>query len=130
MQKKLEELYVLIRDIDVVMLTTRRIDGHLVARPMETQEQRAECDLWLAAYDDAHLLEEIERDPNVCLCYQGDGEWISVSGTARVIYDGAGAAHVEITIDTAMRFVGRVTETLYRRNNGEPIAAEDFHHFG
>lgn len=130
MQKKLEELYVLIRDIDVVMLTTRRTDGHLVARPMETQEQRAGCDLWLAAYDDAHLLEEIGRDPNVCLCYQGDAEWISVSGTARVIYEGAGAAHVEITIDTAIRFVGRVTEMLYQRERVEPGAAEDFHHFG
>ncbi len=130
MKKKLEELYVLIRDIDVVMLTTRRIDGHLVARPMETQAQRVECDLWLAAYDDAHLLEDIERDPNVCLCYQGDAEWISVSGTARVIYEGAGAAHVEITIDTAIRFVGRVTEVLYQREPDEPVAAEDFHHFG
>lgn len=130
MQKKLEELYALIRDIDVVMLTTRRLDGHLVARPMETQQQRAECDLWLAAYDDSHLLEEIERDANVCLCYQGDDEWISVSGTARVIYEGGGAAHVEITVDTAVRFVGRVTEVLYERERGEPVAAEDFHHFG
>ena len=127
MQKNLEELYVLIRDIDVVMLTTRRFDGHLVARPMETQAQHAECDLWLAAYDDAHLLEEVERDPNVCLAYQGDGDWISVSGTARVIYDGAGAAHVEITVDTAVRFVGRVTEVLFQR---ERVAAEEFHHFG
>lgn len=130
MQKKLEELYVLIRGIDVVMLTTRRLDGHLVARPMQTQAQRAECDLWLAAYDDAHLLEEIERDPNVCLAYQGDDDWISVSGTARVLYEGAGAAHVEITVDTAVRFVGRVTEVLFQRDRAEPVPAEDFHHFG
>lgn len=130
MQSKLEELYALIHDIDVVMLTTRSFDGHLVARPMETQEPRVGCDLWLAAWDDAHLLEEIERDPNVCLCYQGDDEWISVSGTARVVYEGGGAAHIEITIDSAVRFVGRVSEVLYRREHAEPVAAEDFHHFG
>jgi general stress protein 26 len=39
-QKKLEELDKLIEGIETAMFTTRRHDGHLVSRPMATQEPR------------------------------------------------------------------------------------------
>ena len=126
MNPELAKLYEMIEDLEIAMMTTRRADGHLVSRPMETQPPRAECDLWLAAYEDAHFIEEIERDPNVCLAYQGNDEWISVSGSARVIHEGGGAAHIEITVETAVRFVGRVAELVYERERLEPVAAEDF----
>ena len=34
--KKLDDLYELIDGIEIAMLTTRRADGHLVSRPMQT----------------------------------------------------------------------------------------------
>ena len=37
--KKLDDLYDLIDGIEIAMLTTRRADGHLVSRPMQTQER-------------------------------------------------------------------------------------------
>lgn len=132
MNSKLEQLYALIDGIDVVMLANRRPDGTLAARPMQTQAQRSECDLWFAAYDDAHVLEELDRDPRVCLCYQNNasGEYISVSGDARVIYEGAGAAHIEVTIDKAMRFVGRASEVVYERERTDDVDSEELTYFG
>ncbi len=132
MNPKLEQLYALIEDIDVVMFANRRLDGRLAARPMQTQAPRSECELWFAAYDDAHMLEELDRDPRVCLAYQNDssGEYISVSGEARVIYEGAGAAHIEVTIDSAMRYVGRASEMLYERDRSDDAASEELGYFG
>ena len=44
-QKKLEELDKLIEGIETAMFTTRRHDGHLVSRPMATQERIRDTDL-------------------------------------------------------------------------------------
>lgn len=44
--KKLKDLYDLIEGIEIAMFTTRRADGHLVSRPMATQERVTGTDLW------------------------------------------------------------------------------------
>jgi chloramphenicol 3-O-phosphotransferase len=46
MVKKLDDLYDLIDGIEIAMFTTRRADGHLVSRPMQTQERTSGVDLW------------------------------------------------------------------------------------
>lgn len=88
-EKKLDELYDLIEDMDIALMTTRRQDGRLVTRPMATQEQGPLADLWFVTSIDTHKIEELEADPNVCLGYYDDDskEWVSVSGTARLTQD-------------------------------------------
>lgn len=84
--KDLTELYDLVDDIEIAMFTTRRADGHLVSRPMETQEQEEAYDLWFVTDIETHKLDELEHDPHVNLAYfdSDSREWVSVSGIARV----------------------------------------------
>lgn len=89
LEKKLDDLYKLIDGMEVAMMTTRRPDGHLVSRPMQTQERRSGTDLWFVTNLESHKLEELATDPHVCLAYYKDRtrEWVSVSGTAIVSRD-------------------------------------------
>jgi general stress protein 26 len=88
-EKKLDDLYELIDGIEVAMLTTRRADGHLVSRPMQTQERMIGLDLWFMTNVDAHKLDDLMTDPHVNLAYYKDRsrEWVSVSGMAMVSTD-------------------------------------------
>ena len=90
-QKKLDELYALIDDMEIALLTTRRPDGALVTRPMATQDQGPHGDLWFVTNIETFKIDEIKHDPNVNLGYYNDGtkEWVSVSGTATISQDRA-----------------------------------------
>lgn len=87
--KKIEELYSLVEGIDIAMLTSRNFDGTLVSRPMSTQEKRPRVDFWFVTSTAAHMVDEIEAQPEVNLAYYNNKsrEWVSVSGTARIITD-------------------------------------------
>ena len=89
--KKLDELYDLIDDMEIALMTTRRADGHLVTRPMATQDRGPLADLWFVTNIETHKTDEIEQDPHVSLGYYDDGskEWVSVSGTATISQDRA-----------------------------------------
>lgn len=86
-KEKLAELYKLIDDIKTAMFTTRRGDGLLVSRPMATQARADGADLWFVADKRSPKVEEIRNDPNINLSYfhTRTKEWISVSGTAKVL---------------------------------------------
>lgn len=88
-QKKLEELDRLIDGIETAMFTTRRHDGHLVSRPMATQERIGDADLWFVTDADANKLDELVMDPHVNCSYYNNKtrEWVSVSGVARIVRD-------------------------------------------
>lgn len=88
-EKKLEDLYELIDGISIAMFTTRRPDGRLVSRPMQTQSRDGAADFWFVTDIDADKLDELESDPHVNLAYYRDRtrEWVSVSGTARISRD-------------------------------------------
>lgn len=90
-KKKLEDLYELIDDMQIAMLTTQRGDGLMVTRPMATQKQEKDADLWFVTSIETHKVDEIRKNPNVCLGYYKDGtkEWVSVSGTATISQDRA-----------------------------------------
>ena len=90
-EKKLEQLYGLVEGIEIAMLTTRRLDGHLVSRPMATQVPAAGADLWFVTDGETDKLDELQHDPHVNVSYYRDRsrEWVSVSGTARVVRDRA-----------------------------------------
>ncbi|GAC1480785.1 MAG: hypothetical protein NVS1B4_26020 [Gemmatimonadaceae bacterium] len=89
--KKLDDLYRLIDGIDMAMFTTRRRDGQLVSRPMQTQARIHGTDLWFVTDIHAHKLEELAYDPHVNLGYYNSSsrEWVSVSGRATVTQDRA-----------------------------------------
>lgn len=84
-----EKLYDLIDQIEVAMFTTRRADGRLVSRPMATQKRATGADLWFVTSRDSEKLIEIGEDPHVNLAYYKDRtrEWVSISGTARIVDD-------------------------------------------
>ena len=87
--KKLDDLYELIDGIEIAMFTTRRVDGHLVSRPMATQERVTGTDLWFVTDVSSHKLDELEADPHVNLAYYNtkSREWVSVAGTAQISQD-------------------------------------------
>lgn len=87
--QKLDELYELIGDIEIAMMTTRRPDGALVTRPMATQKRLPAADLWFVTSVETHKVDELRADPNVALGYYNPKtyEWVSVSGTARLSQD-------------------------------------------
>jgi general stress protein 26 len=90
-EKKLEDLFALIEGIETGMLTTRRPDGHLVSRPMAVQARSPGADLWFVTDGETHKLDELEHDAHVNVSFYRDRtrEWVSVSGTARVVGDRA-----------------------------------------
>ena len=89
--KQLDELYGLVAQIKTAMLTTRRVDGRLVSRPMATQKREPIADLWFVADIESHKMDELEHDPHVNVAYldSRSWEWVSVSGTAAISTDRA-----------------------------------------
>jgi general stress protein 26 len=89
LEKKLDDLYKLIDGIETAMFTTRRQDGSLVSRAMQTQRRTAGIDLWFMTNWNAEKLDEIVLDPHVNLSYYRDRtrEWVSVSGRAIISRD-------------------------------------------
>ena len=87
--KKIDELYELIGDMEIAMMTTRRPDGMLVSRPMATQKREPVADLWFVTDVESHKIDELRDDPHVNLGYynQKTYEWVSVSGTAVISQD-------------------------------------------
>lgn len=89
--QKLDELYTLIGEIEIAMMTTRRADGLLVTRPMATQKREPVADLWFVTSIETHKVDELRQDPNVSLGYYDPktSEWVSVSGRATLSQDRA-----------------------------------------
>ncbi|HEY9228969.1 MAG TPA: pyridoxamine 5'-phosphate oxidase family protein [Gemmatimonadaceae bacterium] len=84
LEKKLDDLYALIDGIEIAMVTTRRPDGFLVSRPMQTQRRTAGTDLWFMTNLETEKFEDLAHDPHVNLAYYKNRtrEWVSVSGRA------------------------------------------------
>ena len=89
MSDTLSKLYDLVDDLEIAMMTTRRADGHLEARPMATQKRAGGADLWFVSAEGTAKLRDLEGDPHVNLAYYKDRtrEWISVSGVATISRD-------------------------------------------
>jgi len=89
-EKKIAELHKLIDGIEIAMLTTRDLQGRLIARPMATQAHTGASDIWFMTSSLTHKVEEIDNDADVNVAYMnGQKEWISISGTARLDHDRA-----------------------------------------
>jgi general stress protein 26 len=88
-EERLERFYDLVEKIETAMFTTRRADGYLVSRPMATQARAEGADLWFVTEKTSPKVQEIKSDAHVNLAYFNNRsrEWISVSGTARIVRD-------------------------------------------
>ena len=71
------------------MLTTRRRDGRLVSRAMQTQRRTSGSDLWFVTSIESQKFEDLAIDPQVNVSYFRDRtkEWVSVSGRAILSQD-------------------------------------------
>lgn len=88
-KSELQKLYDLIHEMEIAMMVTRRPDGHLDSRAMDTQKHAAGADLWFVTSEGAGKIKEIENDPHINLSYYNSKtrEWISVSGLAKISRD-------------------------------------------
>lgn len=86
-------LWDLIKDIRFSMFTTRHQNGHLHSRPMTTQNSRVDEDssLWFFMSRRGEPLADLIADPVVNVVYADPGadSYVSISGLAAVIEDGA-----------------------------------------
>ena len=87
----MEHLCDLVRDIDVVMLTTVDRNGKLHSRPMMTLRSAADGAFWFFTQACSHMVDDVQGHHPVNLSYvdSTNGTYVSVSGRARVIHDKA-----------------------------------------
>ncbi|KAI8800390.1 hypothetical protein BJ742DRAFT_841782 [Cladochytrium replicatum] len=96
-REQLADLFALVLRLKTCMFTTRRVDGHLISRPMMLLEKHREVDLWFAANAESHKFDELEHDEHVNLAFvhqttAGVTEWASIAGVAAIVKD---REHVE-----------------------------------
>lgn len=88
-EEHIRKLRELIKDIRIAMLTTEEQDGTLHSRPMATQRQEFDGDLWFFTYKDSAKVYEVERDRHVNVAYVQPDEdrYVSVAGRAQLVED-------------------------------------------
>jgi general stress protein 26 len=78
----------LLRDFPTGMLTTVGLDGRLRSRPMASQQGGFDGDLWFFTARSSPKVDEIARQPQVCVSYAGAaGDFLSVTGVAELVDD-------------------------------------------
>ncbi len=95
MTNTLKDLAEKMRDIDFAMLATHTDSGAIGARPMSNnREVEYDGDSWFFADENTRMVDDIARDPHVCLTYQGKSGllglrpfFIAIEGNARLIKD-------------------------------------------
>ncbi len=87
----IQKLSGLIKDIKFAMLTTVHEDGTLHSRPMATQQQEFDGDLWFFTKADSSKVEDAKRERHVNVSYSSpdDQKYLSVSGRAEIVRDRA-----------------------------------------
>ena len=87
----LEHLSALIQGIDVAMLTTVDRTGHLHSRPMMALRTTIEGALWFFTQGNSPIVDDVNAHHPVNISYvdSAQGRYVSVSGRARLVTDGA-----------------------------------------
>ena len=96
-EMSLAELADKMAGIDIAVLTTRKANGQLAGRPMSKNgDVKYNGESYFFTYEDAHTVEDFERDGNVGLAYQGSPKlfigskfYVFVEGTASLVRDKA-----------------------------------------
>ncbi len=77
----------LIKKVQVAMLVTQAEDGTFRSRPMTTQEQEFDGDVWFFASSDSDVVNEVKNHPQVNVAYSDRGNYVSLSGTGAIVMD-------------------------------------------
>ncbi len=85
-QRQLKDL---LKGFDTAMLVTRGANGRVHARPMGVAEINDAGDLYFVTAAGSAKVNEIEKDSDVTLIFQGRLTFVSLSGTAEVVTDQA-----------------------------------------
>lgn len=88
-QKDREKLFDLMKDFDTTVLITRTAAGELRGRPMWIGEIQKTEGIWFATGADNAMVDDIDRDPQVCLSMQSKLHFVSLSGQASIHNDRA-----------------------------------------
>lgn len=83
-----EKFWDKVDDYDTCMVVTRD-GGKLRARPMAPKVSKSRREILFVTDRNSHKVDEIESDPQVACSFTKHGEYIAVSGTARVTTDRA-----------------------------------------
>lgn len=88
-QENAQTLWELIKDIKFAMLTTMDEDGTLRSRPMTTQQEPFDGDLWFFTPLDSAKVREINTEHQVNVSYADPGKhtYVSVCGVATLVRD-------------------------------------------
>lgn len=87
MTDKRAQIDEIIGHFDTAMLVTTSLDGKLRARPMAIADHESGGALYFATRAEDEKLQEILRSSEVALTIQGDGRYLSITGTARIETD-------------------------------------------
>jgi general stress protein 26 len=95
MSKTLQDLADDMRRLDFAMLATHGPNGTIAARPMSNNsEVDYDGDSWFFADENTRMIDDIERDPQVSLSYQGSSGilsmrplFIAIEGQAKLVRD-------------------------------------------
>lgn len=86
-QEAVKKVNDLIGNIKIAMLTTVSENGEFHSRPMTTQAQAFDGDLWFFAASSSDVTQSIERNPSVNVAYVRGGNYVSVAGKASIVTD-------------------------------------------
>jgi general stress protein 26 len=84
-----ERLKELLEGFDEAMLVTHTADGGMRARPMAVADARGDGVLYFATSVDSPKVDELLKDPRVCVCLQDARRFVSLTAHARLIDDRA-----------------------------------------
>lgn len=84
-----DQLWDMIKDIRIAMMTTEEPDGTLRSRPMYMQQAEFDGDIWFFTRRDSAKVDEIMQDKQVNLSYAepDDNRFVSLSGKAELVDD-------------------------------------------
>ena len=85
-----QKMWAMMQAISFAMLTTED-DDHLRARPMVAAQEEFDGTLWFFTRASSHKVDEVRQDQRVGVTYADPGkqDYVSLSGTARVVQDKA-----------------------------------------
>ena len=81
-----------VKKVDIAMLTTEEVDGHLRSRPMHTTQVDDNGVLWFFTSDEsgkAYIIEKENCKVNLAYADPQKDTYISISGTADIVEDRA-----------------------------------------
>lgn len=82
-----EQLFEVIDDIQIAMMTTVESDGSLHTRPMANQKADRQGAIWFFTEKSGAVVRNLKANPRVSLGYAGSGAYAAVTGTGRMVDD-------------------------------------------